>query len=76
MAQHVRVSPGGLDAGIFREVPQAPVAACRSIRAPRVFSRIGPRALKPIARSMARPTAGGSGTSTTLVPLPQTRSTR
>ena len=32
------------------------VAACRSIRAPRVFSRIGPQVRKPIARSMARPT--------------------
>ncbi len=30
----------------------------------------------PIARSMARPAAGGSGTRTTLVPLPDTRSTR
>jgi len=28
------------------------------------------------ARSIARPTAGGSGTSTTLVPLPRTRNTR
>lgn len=30
----------------------------------------------PTARSIARPTAGGSGTSTTLLPLPTTRSRR
>jgi len=36
--------------------------------------RAGPRA--PTARSMARPTAGGSGTKTTLLPLPQTYSIR
>ena len=48
----------------------------RSIRALRLLSRIGPRARWPIARSMARPTAGGSGTRTTLVPLPHTRRTR
>jgi hypothetical protein len=52
------------------------VAACRSIRAPRVFSRIGPRTMEATARSMARPTAGGSGTRTILVPLPHTRRTR
>src|SRR5271165_4336285 len=34
------------------------VAACRSIRAPRLFSRIGPRIRPSVARSMARPTAG------------------
>jgi hypothetical protein len=49
------------------------VAACRSIRPPRVFSRIGPRTLEPAAQSMARPTAGGSGTRTILAPLPHTR---
>jgi hypothetical protein len=52
------------------------VAAWRSIRAPRLLSRIGPRVRASVARSMARPTAGGSGTRTTLVPLPHTRSTR
>jgi hypothetical protein len=54
------------------------VAACRSIRAPRLLSRIGPLARPAVARSMARPTAGGraSGTRTILVPLPHTRSTR
>jgi hypothetical protein len=46
------------------------VAACRSILAPQVFSRTGPRARAPAARSRARPTAGGSGTRTILVPLP------
>jgi hypothetical protein len=38
-----------------------------------VFRRIGPRALEPIARSIARPTAGGNATSTILVPLPHTQ---
>src|SRR5690348_4897885 len=52
------------------------VAARRSIREPQVFSRIGPRSREPTARSMARPTAGGSGTRTTSVPLPHTRRTR
>ena len=45
-------------------------------RAPRLLSRIGPRSRRLVAWSMARPTAGGSGTWTTLVPLPHTRSTR
>jgi hypothetical protein len=48
------------------------VAAWRSIRAPRLLSRIGPRVRRPTAWSMARPTAGGSGIRTTLVPLPYT----
>src|SRR5215831_5314527 len=48
------------------------VAAWRSIRAPLVLSRIGPL----VRVSMARPTAGGSGIRTILVPLPHTRSTR
>jgi hypothetical protein len=52
------------------------VAAWRSIRVPRLLSRIGPPVRTPIARSIARPTAGGSGTRTTLVPLPHTRRTR
>jgi hypothetical protein len=52
------------------------VAAWRSIRPPRMLRRIGPLARSPTARSMARPTAGGSGINTTLVPLPHTRSTR
>jgi energy-coupling factor transporter ATP-binding protein EcfA2 len=47
------------------------VAACRSIRVPRLWSRIGPLAWPAVARSMARPTAGGSGTRTILVPLPR-----
>jgi hypothetical protein len=51
-------------------------AACRSIRAPRLLSRIGPDARPPMARPMARPTAGGNGTSTVLAPLPTTRRTR
>ena len=49
-------------------------AACRSIRAPRLLSRIGQLARWAMARwamarwAMARPTAGGSGTRTVLVP--------
>src|ERR1700733_422977 len=35
------------------------VAAWRSIRVPRLLSRIGPEARVAIARSMASPTAGG-----------------
>ena len=38
------------------------VAACRSIRVPRLLGRIGPLARSAAAQSMARPTAGGSGT--------------
>ena len=76
VAEYMRMCPRDLDAGGFGEVRRRRVAACRSIRAPRVFSRIGPRSRRPAARSMARPTAGGSGTRTTLVPLPHTRSTR
>jgi hypothetical protein len=76
VAKHMRMCPGDLDAGGLGEPVQAAVAACRSIRAPRVFSRIGPRIRAPTARSMARATAGGSGTRTTLVPLPHTSSTR
>jgi hypothetical protein len=45
------------------------VAACRSIRAPRLLSRIGPDGRPLMARSIARSTAGGNGTSTTFVPL-------
>jgi hypothetical protein len=52
------------------------VAAWRSILAPRLLRRIGPLVRVFMDRSMARPTAGGSGMSTTLEPLPQTRSTR
>ncbi len=50
------------------------VAAWRSIRPPARLSRIGPATRSATARSMARPTAGGSGTRTTLPPLPHTRS--
>jgi hypothetical protein len=52
------------------------VAQCRSIRLPRRLSRIGPLGRSPTARSIARPTAGGSGTSTTFEPFPNTRKTR
>ncbi len=43
------------------------VAACRSIRLPVLLSRIGPTAQLSIARSIARPTAGGSGISLSMV---------
>jgi Arc/MetJ family transcription regulator len=76
VARHVRVCAGDLGAGGFGEGCRRRVAACRSIRAPRLLSRIGPRARLSVARSMARPAAGGSGTRTTLVPLPHTRRTR
>ena len=46
------------------------IAAWRSIRAPRLLGRIGPLLRAPIARSMARPAAGGNGIKTILVPLP------
>jgi len=46
------------------------MAAWRSIRAPRLLGRIGPLLRAPIARSMARPAAGGNGIKTILVPLP------
>src|SRR5271166_5047527 len=51
------------------------VAAWRSIRVPRLLSRIGPLVRVPVDRSMARSRAGGSGIRRTLVPLPHTRST-
>lgn len=52
------------------------LAASQSMRAPRVLRRIGPAVRPSTARSIARATAGGSGTRTTLPPLPRTRSTR
>lgn len=52
------------------------VAQCRSIRRPRELSRIGPGSRSAIARSIPRPTAGGSGINTILEPLPTTRRTR
>jgi len=58
--------PGDLDAGGLDEVVQAAGGRVPVHPAPRVFSRIGPRSRNPIARSRARPTAGGSGTKTTF----------
>jgi hypothetical protein len=75
VAEHLRVRPGDRYSS-SGDVPQAAVAAWQSMRAPRLVRRIGPPVRDAIARSMARPIAGGSGTRTTLVPLPQTRSTR
>ena len=76
MAQHVRVRPDDVDAGGLGEVPQAAGGGVPVHPGAVALSRIGPRTLEPTARSMARPTAGGSGTRTILVPLPHTRSTR
>jgi hypothetical protein len=58
---------GGVAGGSRWGGPSAP---------PRVLRRIGPESRPSTARSTARPMAGGSGTRTTLVPLPTTRSTR
>ena len=71
MAEHVRVWLGDPHASTFGQVPQSAGGHVASILVPRLLSRIGPRVRVP----MARPTAGGSGISTTLVPLPHTRST-
>jgi hypothetical protein len=49
-----------------------PLAACRSIRSPSVLHRIGPFSRLSTARSIARATAGGNGTRTTLPPFPRT----
>ena len=46
------------------------VAQCRFIRLPVRLRRTGPVARSPMARSIARPTAGGSGARTILSPLP------
>jgi hypothetical protein len=48
------------------------VAACRSSRVPRLLKRTGLQVRRPVAWSMARPTADGSGTRTLLVPSPRT----
>jgi hypothetical protein len=40
------------------------VAQCRFIRTPRRLSKIGPSIRCAVARSSARPTAGGRGTNT------------
>ena len=70
----MRVRPDDPHPGGFGEAPRR--GGWRSIRAPRLLGRIGPWIRPPMAWSMARPTAGGSATRTTLVPLPHTRSTR
>jgi hypothetical protein len=75
MAEHVRMRPGHLDPGSLGEVVQAaggrvPVHLGTTVVEQDRASRTGSD------RSMARPTAGGSGTRTILVPLPHTRRTR
>jgi hypothetical protein len=63
--EHVRVRPGNPDSRSFGEPAQPAVAAWRSIRAPRLLSRIRPLVRVAMARSMARATAGGNGIRTT-----------
>jgi hypothetical protein len=75
VAQHVRVCPDDLDVGRLRKAVQA-AGGRVPVRVPRLLIKTGPRVREPTARSIARPTAGGSGTRTILVPLPHTRSTR
>ena len=74
--EHMRMRPGDRHGRLLREPPQPPgggvpvhprAAGVEQDRAP-----VRP----PAARSIARPTAGGSGTRTILLPLPHTRSTR
>ena len=65
--------PDDRHASDFGQLSCRQVAPWRSIRMPRLLSKIGPPARTPIAWSIARPTAGGSGISTILVPLPHTQ---
>jgi len=65
----------GLNAGVFGESAQAAGSGVPVHSVPRLLQDRSVRAVGD-ARSMARPTAGGSGTRTILVPLPHTRSTR
>jgi hypothetical protein len=78
--QERRPLSGSLHMKIRIARPRGPRLRCsgarRSIQSPRLLSRIGPSRRRPIARSMARPTAGGSGTRTILMPFPHARSTR
>jgi glycine/D-amino acid oxidase-like deaminating enzyme len=68
--------PRGLSGEDFHQPCRgAGVAVRGELRQPASDWPVGPRA-RPPARSMARPTAGGGGIRTTLVPLPQTRSIR
>ncbi|GEM_PF-3937345 len=54
--------PGDPHVRVLGEVPQAAGGGVPIHRALRLLSRIGPLARPATARSMARPTAGGSGT--------------
>ncbi len=53
MTEHMRVRPGDRMSAALASWCRPPVAACRSIRPPRLLSRTGPRVRDPIARSMA-----------------------
>ena len=68
--------PGDLDAGGLGEPVQAAGGRVPVHPGAAGVEQDRPAVRVPAARSMARPTAGGSGTRTTLVPLPHTRSTR
>jgi hypothetical protein len=74
--EHVRVRPRDPHPGGLGEAPQA-AGGCVAVH-PGAAAVKQDRSASAGAdrRSMARPTAGGSGTRTTLVPLPHTRSTR
>ena len=76
VAKHVRVRPGHLDAGHAGKTVQAPGSRMLVHPGAAAVEQAGPRIRDPTARSTARPTAGGSGTRTALLPLPHTRSTR
>jgi hypothetical protein len=68
MAEHMQVRLGHPYPGNVGQVPQAPGGGVAVHPRARLLSRIGPRVRVPAARSMARLTAGGSGTRTTLLP--------
>jgi hypothetical protein len=61
VAEHVRVCPGGLDAGGCGEPAQAAVGRVPARPGAAAVSRTGRRVRSATARSMARPTAGGTG---------------
>ena len=73
MPEHVRVCPGDLDTSGFGEVAQAPGGRLPVHPCAAGVQQDRPRPRRPVARSMARSAAGGSGTRTTLVPLPHTQ---
>jgi hypothetical protein len=71
VAEHVRVCSGDPDVGGSGEPAQAAGGRVPVRPGAAAVEEAGPQARRPIAWSMARPTAGGSGTRTILVPLPR-----